>query len=309
MEKFSTVYNIHEAIKKTRRVGIQHLNKLKPMDFIKLVKMFKEQMGGKVTDTNASISLKVDGFGCRFGLDLSDNFFLESSNSGPQFKDKAFSQFTIGRTGKADKISIAYDDLFNSLKNNKKLQKILKKHNTKTGIKVVAECLYNPIGNKKNGKIKFVAIEYDLSKLGDIATIVLIKVLDGQGDNDLENSDAIINEIKKISDKDFLFTDANTSVNSVDLNVDIDDVLKFVSKYPDLEKKLLSRKHADREVKNLIKDTLLKYQEKMSSKLLKAVGSAKFGDQFEGVVFSLLSGKTFKVIHKDFSNTKKFRPK
>jgi len=77
-------------MKKTKRVGIQHLNKLKPMDFINLVKMFKEEMGGKISDKNASISLKVDGFGCRFGLDPKDNFFLESSNSGPQFK-----QFSI----------------------------------------------------------------------------------------------------------------------------------------------------------------------------------------------------------------------
>jgi len=106
-----------------------------------------------------------------------------------------------------------------------------------------------------------------------------------------------------------MFTDPNTSVNKVDLNVEIEDVLKFVKKYPTLDKLVVSRKHADREIKNLIKDTLTSYQDKMAAKLLKAVGSAKFGDQFEGVVFSLLNGKLFKVIHKDFKNAKKFRPK
>lgn len=303
MKKFST---LHEAIKKTKRVGIEHLNSLKPMDFIKLVKMFKDDMGGKISDKNASISLKVDGFGCRFGLDKDNNFFLESSNSGPQFKPKAFTQYTIGRKGKADKISIAYDELFSSLKKNKKLINILKKNNTETGIKVIAECLYNPIGKKDKGKIKFVAIEYDLKKLGDTATLVLIKAIDGDG-NELESN--ILKDIKSLSNKEYLFTDPNTSVNKVDLNVEIDDVLKFVNKYPDIEKQVISRKHADREVKNLIKDTLTSYQDKMSAKLLKAVGSAKFGDQFEGVVFKLLSGKLFKVIHKDFKKATKFRPK
>jgi hypothetical protein len=213
MKKFSLPY---EAIKKTKRVGIDHLNKLKPMDFIKLVKMFKEEMGGKISEKNASISLKVDGFGCRFGLDPAGNFFLESSNSGPQFKPKAFTQYTIGRKGKADKISIAYDELFQSLKKNKKLQKILKDNNTLTGIKIIAECLYNPIGNKDKGKIKFVAIEYDLDKLGDIGTMVLIKAMDGNGDNDLPDSKQIINQIKKISNSDYLFTDPSTSVNKID---------------------------------------------------------------------------------------------
>ncbi len=302
IKKFST---IHEAIKKTKRIGIEHLNKLKPMDFIKLVKLFSE-MGGKISNKNASVSLKVDGFGLRFGLDKDNNFFLESSNSGPQFKPKAFTQYTIGRKGSADKISIAYDELFNSLKSNKKLINILKKINTESGIKVVAECLYNPIGKKDKGKIKFVSIEYDLKKLGLVATLVLIKIQDGDGNN---VTGSVINDIKTLSTKEYLFTDPNTSIKEIDLNVEIDNVLKFINKYPDLDKKVLSRKHADREVKNLIKDTLTAYQESMTQKLLKAINNAKFGDQFEGVVFSLLNGKSFKVISKDFSNKNKFRPK
>lgn len=305
MKKFSI---LHEAIKSSKRIGIEHLNKLKPLDFIKLVKMFNDEMGGKISDKNASVSLKVDGFACFFGLTEDNRFWLSSANSGPQFKPKAFTSYTIGRKGVADKISIAYDELFESLKQNKKLQKILKDNNTLSGINVQAECLYNPIGNKSNGKIKFVAITYDLSKLGDTATFVLIKVQDGDG-NVLPNSDKIINSIKKLSTKEYLFTDPNTSINSVDLNVEIQDVLKFVDKFPDLEKKVLSRKHADREVKNLIKDTLIAYQEKMSVKLLKAVGSNKFGDEIEGVVFSLLNGKSFKVITKTFKQANKFRPK
>ena len=303
MQSFKKIY---EGIKKSRRIGIQHLNQLKPMDFINLVKMFKDEMQGKINNKNASVTLKVDGFGCRFGLDAKDNFFLESSNSGPQFKPKAFTQYTIGRKGVADKISIAYDELFDSLRKNKQLIKILEKNNTESGIKVVAECLYNPIGKKDKGKIKFVAIEYDLDKLGDIATLVLIKVLDGDG---LDVKGYVLNDIKKLSNKEYLFTDPSTSINNIDLTVEIEDVLKFIKKYPDLKKQVISSKHADREIKAMIKDTLAEYQETMSQKILNAVQSGKFSDQFEGIVIALNNGKTFKAISKDFKNGIKFRPK
>lgn len=303
MKLFNTVFT---EVAKTRRIGIQHLNKLKPMDFINLITLVKKEMNGKISDKNASVTLKVDGFGIRFGLDPKNNFFLESSNSGPQFKAGAFSQYTISRKGETDKISIAYDELFLSLKRNKQLINILKDNNTPDGIKVVAECLYNPIGKKDKGKIKFVAIEYDLNKLGKTATVVLIKVLDGQGNAKDSN---IINSIKKISSKEFLFTDPNTSINKVDLTIEIDDVLKFVKKYPDFKKKIISRKHADREIKALIKDTLQDYQEKMSQKLLNSVKDGKFSKSFEGIVISLMNGITFKTIHKDFKQGKKYRPK
>lgn len=306
MQSFRELY---ESIAKTKRVGIDHLNQLKPMDFIRLVKLFQD-MGGKINDKNAKISLKVDGFGLRFGLDANGAFFIESSNSGPQFQAGAFKAYTKAKNGTVDAISIAYDTVYDSLKANSSLQNLLKNHMTETGIKVVCECLYSPIGQKEGNKIKFVAINYDQAKLGKHATFVLINVLDGAGVKH-PNSHAVINEIKSLSTSDFLFDDALTGISEVDLTVEINDVLKFISKYPDLEQTMLSRKHADRELKNLIKDTLKEYQDKMAAKLLKAINNTKFGDEFEGVVFELLSGKMFKAIHPDFSSRKddKHRPK
>lgn len=306
MQRFKDLY---EAINKTRRVGIDHLNQLKPMDFIRLVKLFQD-MGGKINDKNAKISLKVDGFGLRFGLDKDDNFFIESSNSGPQFQAGSFKAYTKSKKGEVDAISIAYDTVYDTMKANTALQKVLKNNNTVTGIKVVCECLYTPIGKKEGNQIKFVAINYDQDKLGKHATYVLINVLDGEG-NKHPDAHMIMNDLKALSTKDFLFDDALTGISEVDLNVEINDVLKFIQKYPDLEKTMLSRKHADRELKNLIKDTLKEYQDKMSAKLLKAINNTKFGSEFEGVVFELLNGKMFKAIHKDFSSRKdsKHRPK
>ncbi len=302
MKSFSTVF---QEMKQTKRVGIQHLNQLKPLDFIKLVKLVKEEMGGKISKTNSSVSLKVDGFGLRFGLNNKDEFFIESSNSGPQFKVDAFSEYTKNKKGEVDKISIAYDQVFKSLKSNKKLQKILKENNTDSGIKIICECLYTPIGKKDKDKIKFVSINYDQKKLGEIATFVLIKVIDG--DNNILDQN-ILEYVKELSSKQFLFTDATVTLDDIDLTIEIDNVLKFVKKYPDLDKIVLSRKKVDKEIKNLIKDTLKNYQEQMSDKLLKSIKSTKFGDEFEGIVFNLLKGKSFKVISKSFSQGIKFKP-
>ena len=133
MQRFS---ELHEAIQKTRRVGIDHLNQLKPMDFLNLVNLFKE-MGGKISDKNAKITLKADGFGLRFGLDSKDNFFIESSNSGPQFKAGSFQAYTMSKKGEVDAISIAYDRVYDTLLSNKSLQGILQDYNYSNGIKVV----------------------------------------------------------------------------------------------------------------------------------------------------------------------------
>jgi hypothetical protein len=299
---------LHESIAASKRIGIDHLNQLKPLDFINLIKFINDELGGRISDKNASMSVKVDGFSLRFGLDSQNEFFIESSNSGPQFTGGAFSQYTIDRHGENNPISIAYDTIFKDLKSNKKLMKILKDNNQGKGIKIVCECLYTPIGKVTGDKIRFVAIDYDKNKLGAEATFVLFKVQDGEGHN-LDNS--ILAQIKKLSNDKFLFTDANTSIDEVDFSIEIKDVLKFAAKYPDLEMIVKSRKQKDKYTKNLIKDTLKEYQDKMGKRLLKAVRDGKFGKEFEGIVIQLLSGKTFKVVSNDFSSRKndKHRPK
>lgn len=296
-----------DEMKQTKRVGIEHLNQLKPTDFIKLVKFIRDETDGKINDKVAHTSVKIDGFGLRFGLSAEEKFFIESSNSGPQFKAGAFSEYTRNKHGETNAISIAYDSVFDSLSKNKQLQNILAKHNTKHGIKIVCECLYSPIGKKEGDKIKFVAINYDISKLGKIATFVLIKAQDGEGNS----ISSVLDEIKAISSSDYKFTDANVKTHGVDLSVEISDVLKFIEMYPEWESLVISRKKADEDIKILIKDTLAEYQEKMSKKVLAMIKDPKFGEEFEGIVVQLLNGKSFKVIHKDFSSRKdsKYRPK
>jgi hypothetical protein len=137
---------------------------------------------------------------------------------------------------------------------------------------------------------------------------VLINVISGDGEQ-LEKD--ILSDIKDISTPEFKFDDSKVSIKDIDFNIEISNVLKFVKKYPDLDLIVTSRKKKDKELKELIKSTLISYQERMSKKILKSIKDSKFGDEFEGVVIKLLNGKTFKVIHNDFSSRKnqKYRPK
>lgn len=276
---------------------------------IKKIKNNSKRYDIEVENVNNFYANEILIHNCRFGLSAEGDFFIESSNSGPQFKAGAFSEYTKNKKGEVDQISIAYDAVYDSLAKNKKLQAILKKNNTDSGIKIVAECLYSPIGKKDNGKIKFVAINYDEAKLGKIATFVLIKAIDGNGDP-IKN---ILPAIKKLSTPDYLFSDIKVKTEGVDLNIDINNILKFIEKYPDWEKIVLSRKHADRAMKAMIKDALVDYQNKMGKKIIGMIKDAKFssGDEFEGIVVQLANGKSFKVIKDTFTKRKneKYRPK
>ena len=300
-----TFKKIFESVQSSRRVGIEHLEKLKPVAFVKLIKELKAA-GGKFTAENSEISLKVDGFGLRFGLDENNRFFLESSNSGPQFKDNAFTEYTKNKKGEVDKISVAYDEIFKVLKSNKTLQSLLQQYNDGNGIKIICECLYNPIGEEIEEKIRFVSVKYDKKKLGKIATFVLIDVVDG---NNRQLDKKILDKIKKLITTDnYKFTDANIRLKKIDFSLEIEDLLKFIEKYPDFETVVVSRKKKDKEIKNIIKSTLVDYQHKMSAKIIQMIDDKKFGDEFEGIVVKFLD-KKFKVINKqDFSNKNKYRP-
>lgn len=76
-------------MKQTKRVGIDHLNKIKPLDFIKLVKYIKDEMNGKINDTVASTTIKVDGFGC-----VDENTMIDTLEAG-KIKIKNVPDFNV----------------------------------------------------------------------------------------------------------------------------------------------------------------------------------------------------------------------
>lgn len=295
-----TFKNYLAEVKKTKRVGIDHINKMKPLDFIALMQYFKNDMEGILKGESVKITEKVDGMGLRFGVDDSGRFFLESSNSGPQFVHGAFSDYTTKKHGKSNEISQSYDDIFAKLEKHP-VTKYLK--SLGGAVKVVCECLYVPMGKGDDKYVSFIATKYDRSKLGKTATFVLFNALDF---DNLPRTDynEIINNLKKLSDGDFNFDDPSISSSDIDVTYEIKDFFTAINKYKEIERVITSRKKVDKEEKEILKSLIQKFQNQIAGKFLAAVRGGKFGPEIEGIVIELANGKTLKVVTDNFKKGK-----
>jgi len=306
-----------DEVKKTERVGLAHLYHeryaMSPMEFMDIVNWVEEQTDQKIGPGNSVFSEKADGIGLRFGVDENDRFFLESSRSGPQFDKGSFGKFAIGKSGKTNKISDAYDDIHATLFDNKTLNAILKKYNT-NGVKVVGEGFYLPNGIEHESDkdlVKFIATYYKKDKLGSWATFVLFDVLDGNG-NKHPDADKIIKSIKTLSNEKISFEDSSTDVNdSVDFKSEIKELRKLVASIEKKEKRTIndiltdkSRKRDATTKRKEIKAEILKIQKLFADKLGKLI-KGKWGPQLEGLVVQLANGTAFKVISDTFKEQKK----
>lgn len=190
---------LSESITATPRVGIQHLDKLTPIKFLELVKIFNDEFKGVLKTNEIKVSEKVDGSSIRFGLDPKGKFFIESSYSGPLFKSGDFTNYVISRGYQPDELSQNFENLFLLLKQHKPLYDVLKKHNTPNGIKVIGEMFYNPMAKVDDNKLKFVYIKYDKSKLANILTVIPFSTLPP------EKAVELFEDLYKISNKDIRF--------------------------------------------------------------------------------------------------------
>lgn len=306
-----------DEVKKTERVGLAHLYHEKygmsPLEFIDIVNWVEEQADQKIGPANSVFSEKADGIGLRFGLDENDRFFLESSRSGPQFDKGSFGKFAIGKSGKTNKISDAYDDIHATLFDDKVLNAILKKYNT-NGVKVVGEGFYLPNGvdhDDDKDLVKFIATYYRKDKLGSWATFVLFDVLDGNGSKH-PDADKIIKAIKTLSNKKVTYEDSSTDVNdSVDFKAEIKELRTLIASIEKKEARTIndiltdkSRKRDATTKRKEIKAEVLKIQKLFADKLGKLI-KGKWGPQLEGLVVQLANGTAFKVISDTFKEQKK----
>lgn len=311
-------------VKATPRKGIQHIYggdegkySMAPEDFLEIIRFIKDSNKGVLNAANTSISEKADGFSLRFGLDANNNFYIESSHSGPIFDEGKFRQFTINKKGQTDPVTEGYEDILKQLKNNKKLQTYLQSINTPNGIKIVSEAFYLPIGKGSvgdNSVVKFVATWYKKEKLGNWATFVILNVLDGDG-NSLPHTKVkeIKENLKNLSTKEIKFDYGDIpDFSQVDLTPEIDKVQSFINsiekEYGQKIDNILNdpdRKKSSIEKKRRIKQEMLKLQQEFSRKLGNLIKSGKFGDEYEGLVFELANGIMFKVVSDRFKEAKK----
>lgn len=316
-----------KEISSTTRKSIPHLgsdtsNNVDESVFLEILDFIEQNYKNIITPDNINITEKFDGFGIRFGLDSNKRFFIESSRSGPVFDAGTFRTFAINKFGSSNPIAEAYEDIFNTLKNNKQVQDILKKYTEASGIKIVAEALYLP--NKKEEVIEgedefvvFIATRYKKSKLGTWATFILFNALNGDNQEIEKNKEAaLFEDLKKISSKEIKFeTPEISEISNIDVSRETNQVKNFVkqieNKYGKAINDLLSnpsRKRSDLQIKNAVKNKILQFQKELATKIASSIIKGKLGD-IEGVVFKLANGVMFKVVSDAFKKAKAERNK
>jgi len=295
-----------QEVEVAHRVGIKHLKDLRPIDFIGLLNYFKKELKGILsTNDKVSIEEKIDGSRLIFGFDERGDFFIKSSYSPPIKQPGDYTKYVISRGYSENEISKAFENVFKLLKNYKPLQNLLEKyHKPNIPLVILCELLYNPLGKEINpGKIRFVNIDYDKTKLGKTATLILINV-DGI---EKEKLDEFKKEFETLSNTEIKFFSDTKIKTTIDLSYEIENFFKEITKnksYEEALRILQSRKKADKEEKELLKALIEKYKEKIANKIIKAIKQGKLGDEFEGIVLKLYDGRTIKVINPIFTKRK-----
>jgi len=292
-------------VSNTPRQGLQQISKLSIPKFVELLKTIQIEYKGILSSDKLEIREKIDGSNFKFGLDENNEFFIETAYSGIV---KAGEYIKVIKQKKGiDEVPDFvkhFNDLSLYLKNNKKLFNLLKKQkedNDLSFIKYIGEILYNPLGKKIENRIKFVAVEYDKSKLGNIATFVPIDVI---GDKPIDKN-KLIKELIKISDKDLKII-SNLRIDlTIDLSTDIKTFFKELErKAKNWEEIIKSRKKKDAELRKILREFIIQFQEYIENRIHELVKKGILGNNFEGLVLNI-KGNLYKTQTKHFIENKK----
>ena len=274
---------LENEVATTRRRNMEHIQKMKPEEFIQLMRN-ASKAGGVLH--NVKVSLKVDGLGARFGKDAKGNKFFEGSRTGPIYDVGAFSAFARSKTDNVEIIGRAqhYDNMLAIIKKAKFVDVL--PNNTK----VVGEIFYNPMAKAEDNSLVFVTVKYDKKKLGDEMTIVPFQILDATTGRTHPNSKEILKTLYAASDNKFRIVDPKLTANAIPVQAIAQAASAFSNDSLALMK---SRKKADKEAKQNLLNVLQKLKDDFADFLLKTTavkGKEILGDEIEGLVFELPVG-------------------
>ncbi len=287
-----------EDVVASKRKSMMHLQSMKPVEFVQWVKSIDADLGGILTNLN--VTLKVDGLGARFGKDKNGRLFFEGSRTGPIFEPKSFSNHAKSK-GSSDEIvarAAHYDDMFDLLKGSSFVKSL------PADTKVICEIFYNPMATEKDGKLTFVTVQYDKSKLGKVMTIVPIDVLSASTGEPHPNAASIIQGLYKASGSDLKVVNPELTADKIDVRAKIKSILKFGERELSVIKSL---KAADKPEKALLIKAIDDAKNDLAQHLLDhpgIVGKDKLGKDIEGLVFSI-NGQPVKVTTQEFKDSKK----
>ena len=280
---------------------ITHIEKMKPVDFLSLIKELNDKYRGVLNLSDISVTEKIDGTALTIGQDSDGKTFINTKMSQRYFNVGDFTDYAISK-GYETTINKKFDHILESVKADKKLQGVLSKYNEGNGIVIIGEILYVPFATEvENGKLQFIFMDYDQENLGTEWTYVPFEVQDFDG-NPLSTKDKIFPDLYKISTKKRKYTNANLQVDTdIDITLSINKVTKnILNKYSNIDDILKSRKKIDKPLKDKIKSEIESYQKLLATQILSYVKSGKFGDDFEGIVLKTKSGTTLKATSNRF---------
>ena len=269
------------------RQGIKHLyNRLpdgrvssaemKNAEFLEIAKEINANNG---TLDGFQINLKVDGAGIRFGKDKNgEPFFMTSRVTEPLYK-KDFGYFT--RYGQAQGQS---DEQLARTKNYDNALALITGSNfiklLPPDTIVQAEMLYNPMAEKTKQGLKFVNIPYDPSKLGGEMTLVPFSVKTYSTGEAHPKELQIKKALVGASDSKIKIITNHLTQQRIEVDRIVDPLLNL-----DPAKK--ANKEAFDQAKKALSDAII------DSPNLK--GKDILGNNIEGVVVNMPSGRVFKV--------------
>ena len=293
MTTFKTFIS-ESSIIKTKRTSIPHFQQMKPLEFYKFIKDILAN-GGKLE--NIPMQLKVDGASCRFGKDVNGEFFFETGGSGPIQNAKAFSSYTKQKSNINHEVlarAYHYDDIYEHLK----ACDIWK--DLPNDVKIVAEILYNPMGESEKNQIKFVTVKYDKDKLGTLMSIVPYKVLNATNGETHKDEKKILKSLISKSKSDIKIISSSLQHLTINISTEINGLKQLTY---DVESILSSLKKADKQKKEDLTSMLQSIKNSIADKILKhhIKGIDVLGNEIEGYILDL-NGTQYKITTPSFKN-------
>ena len=273
----------------SKRKGIVHLEKMKDLDFLNLVYDLQDGKTGKFKLDNVPMTVKVDGFGSRFGMDASGRPFYETSRAGPKFGSGNFVKHHQEK-GTQDPEVLNRAKLFDDLQD--KIMNVIGQVNKKIKLKdtkIHVEVLYLPFATvMPDGRLKFVGIAYDqLPKGVELALVPLFAEVSSTGEPHPQ-SDKIINALRDMGQiGDTMFIDNSLTHGG---GLDVTGMLPPLENLEVLRSMVTSGK---RDLKKEAAETLQSVKNDLAAYIIAhpgIFGKDVLGKDYEGIILNTDDG-------------------
>jgi hypothetical protein len=286
--------NVNEAeeVVQSKRKSIVHLEKMKDIDFLDLLDELRDESNGKLTLDNIPMTVKIDGFGSRFGKSEDGRPYYETSRTGPKFGPGNFLKYHQEK-GTQDPEILRRAGLFDELQN--KIMNVIANVDKRLGenflkdIKIHVEVLYLPFASEQeDGRLKFVGISYDKLPDGvELALVPLFAEISSSGATH-PKSTQIIKTIKNLGQiDDTMFIDNSLTTDG---SIDVTGSIPPMENLETLRNMILSNK---RDAKKEAAEALQPVKDELANYIIEhpgILGKDILGRDYEGIILNSKQG-------------------